>query len=83
MIELVAVELMVELIDSVEMVKFHRNGSTAVSAAVKLARAFTGREKVARCVEQTFFFYDDWFICSEPPTRGEPKEKNEKTKNFS
>src|SRR3990170_8763163 len=40
MIELEAAELLVELIDSVDMVKFTKNGSTAVSAAVKLARAF-------------------------------------------
>ena len=82
MIELEAAELMVELIDSVDMVKFTKNGSTAVSAAVKLARAFTGRELVARCQEHPFFSYDDWFIGSTPLTRGIPKETIEKTKMF-
>ena len=48
MIELEAAELLVSLIDSVDMVKFTKNGSTATSAAVKLARAYTGRELVAR-----------------------------------
>jgi glutamate-1-semialdehyde 2,1-aminomutase len=82
MIELEAAELLVELIDSVDMVKFTKNGSTAVSAAVKLARAYTGREMVARCAEQPFFSFDDWFIGSTPLTRGIPKETIEKTKMF-
>lgn len=82
MIELEAAELLVELIDSVDMVKFTKNGSTAVSAAVKLARAYTGRELVARCAEHPFFSYDDWFIASTPLTRGIPQETIEKTKTF-
>lgn len=82
MIELEAAELLVELIDSVDMVKFTKNGSTAVSAAVKLARAYTGRDMVARCAEQPFFSYDDWFIGSTPLTRGIPQETIEKTKMF-
>lgn len=82
MIELEAAELLVDLIDSVDMVKFTKNGSTAVSAAVKLSRAYTGRELVARCAEQPFFSYDDWFIGSTPLTRGIPQETIEKTKMF-
>lgn len=82
MIELDAAELLVELIDSVDMVKFTKNGSTAVSAAVKLARAYTGRELVARCAEHPFFSYDDWFIASTPLTRGIPQETIEKIKTF-
>ena len=82
MIELEAAELLVGLIDSVDMVKFTKNGSTAVSAAVKLARAYTGREMVARCAEQPFFSYDDWFIGSTQLTRGIPQDATEKTKLF-
>ena len=82
MIELEAAELLVDLIDSVDMVKFTKNGSTAVSAAVKLSRAFTGKELVARCAEHPFFSFDDWFIGSTPITRGIPQETIEKTKMF-
>lgn len=82
MIELEAAELLVDLIDSVDMVKFTKNGSTSVSAAVKLARAYTGRELIARCADQPFFSYDDWFIGSTPITRGIPVETLEKTKQF-
>lgn len=82
MIELEAAELMVELIASVDMVKFTKNGSTSVSAAVKLARAFTGRELIARCVEHPFLSLDDWFIGSTPITRGIPKTVLGETKLF-
>lgn len=82
LIELQAAELLVDLIDSVDMVKFTKNGSTSVSAAVKLARAYTGRDLVARCTEHPFFSYDDWFIGSTPLTRGIPQDTIEKTKLF-
>ena len=82
MIELEAAEMLVDLIDSVDMVKFTKNGSSAVSAAVKLSRAYTGRNMVARCAEQPFFSYDDWFIGSTPLTRGIPQETIDQTKMF-
>jgi len=82
LVELEAAERFCALIDSVDMVKFTKNGSTSVSAAVKLARAFTGRELVARCAEHPFFSYDDWFIGSTPITRGIPSATLEQTKVF-
>ena len=82
LIELEAAELLIDLIDSVDMVKFTKNGSTSVSAAVKLSRAYTGRDMVARCSDHPFFSYDDWFIGSTPITRGIPQETIEKTKMF-
>jgi glutamate-1-semialdehyde 2,1-aminomutase len=82
LIELEAAERLVSLIDSVDMVKFTKNGSTSVSAAVKLARAYTGRELVARCAEHPFFSYDDWFIGSTPLTKGIPAAAIEQTKLF-
>ncbi len=82
LIELEAAELLIDLIDSVDMVKFTKNGSTSVSAAVKLSRAYTGRDMVARCSDHPFFSYDDWFIGSTPLTRGIPQDTIEKTKMF-
>ncbi|RQP21620.1 glutamate-1-semialdehyde 2,1-aminomutase [Piscinibacter terrae] len=83
MIELEAAERLVSLVDSVDMVKFTKNGSTATSAAVKLARAYTGRTLIARCAQHPFFSYDDWFIGSTPITRGIPTETIEQTKTFA
>nr|WP_321267001.1 glutamate-1-semialdehyde 2,1-aminomutase [uncultured Sulfurimonas sp.] len=82
MIELEAAELFISLIDSVDMVKFTKNGSTATTAAVKLSRAYTLRSLVARCQEHPFFSYDDWFISSTPITKGIPKDDLESTKMF-
>lgn len=82
LIELEAAELLTSLIDSAEMVKFTKNGSTSVSAAVKLARAYTGRDLVARCAEHPFFSYDDWFIGSTVLTRGIPGAAIGQTKQF-
>lgn len=81
-IELEAAERLVSLIDSVDMVKFTKNGSTATSAAVKLARAYTGRELIARCTQHPFFSFDDWFIGSTPITRGIPSSTIDQTKMF-
>lgn len=83
LIELEAAELLIEMIDSVDMVKFTKNGSTATTAAVKLSRAYTGRTMVARCAQQPFFSYDDWFIGSTPITLGIPQADIDNTKMFN
>lgn len=83
LIELEAAELLVDIIDSIDMVKFTKNGSTATTAAIKLSRAYTSRTMIARCAEQPFFSYDDWFIGSTPITRGIPQSDIENTKMFN
>mgnify|MGYP001284046206 CR=1 FL=1 len=83
LIELQAAELLINTIDSVDMVKFTKNGSTAVSAAVKLARAHTGKELIARCRQHPFFSYDDWFIGSTSITKGIPRSTIKLTKFFN
>ncbi len=82
LVELEAAELLINTIESVDMVKFTKNGSTAVSAAVKLSRAHTGRELIARCRQHPFFSYDDWFIGSTSITKGIPNSTIKLTKFF-
>jgi len=65
-------ERLVASIPSAEMAKFAKNGSTVTSAAVKLARAFTGRDYVAFCQDHPFFSFDDWFIGTTPCDSGVP-----------
>ena len=72
--ELTAAERLLELFPKADMVKFGKNGSTVTSAAVKLARAFTGRTHIAFPEEQPFFSYDDWFIGSTVMDKGIPRE---------
>ena len=82
-LELEAAELFLDTVKSGDMVKFAKNGSTVTTAAVKLARAYTGRNRVALAREHNFFSYDDWFIATTPCDRGIPGEVREMTALFS
>ena len=64
------------------MVKFTKDGSTATSAAVKLARAATGRDLVGICASHPFFSYDDWFIGTTPLDAGIPQAIKDLTVTF-
>jgi glutamate-1-semialdehyde 2,1-aminomutase len=70
LIELKAAELVCETIDSAEMVKFGKNGSNVTTAAVKIARAYTGRRYVCIPRQHPFFSFDDWFIGTTALQRG-------------
>ena len=80
-IELEAAEELQAMVGG-EMIKFAKNGSDATSAAVKLARAFTGRDKVAVCADHPFFCTEDWFIGSTPMHAGIPKSVRDLTLTF-
>ena len=71
-LELQAAELLCSIVQS-DMVKFTKTGSAATTAAVKLARAATGRLHVA-CAGAPFYSYDDWFIGTTSRNRGIPLE---------
>lgn len=73
LVELEAAELLVDLIPSVDMVKFAKNGSNATTAAVKIARAHTGRPYVCVPRQHPFFSFDDWFIGTTTLQRGIPE----------
>ena len=82
-IELQAAELLIDMIDSVDMVKFTKNGSTATTSAIKLSRAYTKRDLVVRCADHAFFSYDDWFIGSTPANLGILEKDIQNTKMFT
>jgi glutamate-1-semialdehyde 2,1-aminomutase len=81
-IEVDLAEAMLAVIDGAEMVKFAKNGSDVTTAAVKLARAYTGRELIAVCGDQPFFSTDDWFIGSTELNAGIPRVIREMTVKF-
>ena len=81
--ELFAAEKLCSLISSAEMVKFAKHGSTVTTAAVKLARAYTGKKLIAVCAEQPFFSFDDWFIGSTVMNKGVPEEISSLTVKFN
>lgn len=80
--ELKAAEEILNLFPKMDMVKFAKNGSTATTAAVKLARAYTGKKYIIRCLNHPFFSYDDWFIGDTIINRGVPKEISKLTVHF-
>jgi glutamate-1-semialdehyde 2,1-aminomutase len=72
-------ERLVELIPSAEMVRFGKNGSDATSAAIRLARAYTGRDHVAVC---GYHGWQDWFIGSTSRKKGVPDSVSKLTHSF-
>ncbi|MFE2298477.1 glutamate-1-semialdehyde 2,1-aminomutase [Streptomyces sp. NPDC059445] len=81
-LEVQAAERFLATVPTAEMVKFAKNGSDATTAAVRLARAATGRPRVAICADHPFFSVDDWFIGTTPMSAGIPAETNELTVTF-
>jgi glutamate-1-semialdehyde 2,1-aminomutase len=81
-LELEAAETFLRLVGRAEMVKFTKDGSTANTAAVKLARAFTGRDRVALCADHPFFSYDDWAMVTTSVRGGIPETVADLTLTF-
>lgn len=81
-LELEAAEALLSMLPQAEMVKFTKNGSDATSAAVRLARAVTGRDIVAVCRDQPFFSTDDWFIGGTQMSAGIPATVRDLTVTF-
>jgi glutamate-1-semialdehyde 2,1-aminomutase/spore coat polysaccharide biosynthesis protein SpsF len=68
-IEVELAERLKRLIPCAEMVRFGKNGSDATAGAVRAARAFTGRERIACC---GYHGWQDWYIGSTARHRGVP-----------
>ncbi|MFJ4716354.1 glutamate-1-semialdehyde 2,1-aminomutase [Streptomyces sp. NPDC088785] len=81
-VEVAAAERFLATVPTADMVKFAKNGSDVTTAAVRLARAVTGRARVAICADQPFFSVDDWFIGTTPMAAGIPDAINELTVTF-
>jgi glutamate-1-semialdehyde 2,1-aminomutase len=78
-VEVEAAEAIVDLVPSAEMVRFGKNGSDATAGAVRLARAFTRRDRVAVC---GYHGWQDWYIGSTTRHRGVPAATRELTSTF-
>ena len=62
-LEIELAEKLVKLIPHVEMVRFGLNGSDVTTAAIRAARAYTGRDHVAKC---GYHGWPDWTIATHP-----------------
>jgi glutamate-1-semialdehyde aminotransferase len=78
-IETEVAELIVDLVPCAELVRFGKNGSDATSGAIRIARAYTGRERVAVC---GYHGWQDWYIGSTTRDLGVPAATKALTHRF-
>lgn len=78
-LEVQLAERLTRLIPCAEMVRFGKNGSDATSGAVRAARAFTGRDRIACC---GYHGWQDWYIGSTTRNAGVPKAVRDLTHPF-
>jgi glutamate-1-semialdehyde aminotransferase len=69
-IEIDVAERVLALVPGAERVRFAKSGSDATSAAVRLARATTGRERV---IVAGYHGWHDWYIASTTRNKGVPE----------
>ncbi len=79
-IETEVAELICEMVPCAERVRFGKNGSDATSGAVRLARAWTSRDRIAVC---GYHGWQDWYIGSTARNRGVPKATQDLTHSFA
>ncbi len=72
-------EKLVEILPMAEMVKFVKNGGDATTSAIRLARAYTGRKRVAMC---GYHGMHDWSIGASANKKGVPEEVCTLTKTY-
>lgn len=78
-IEVLVAEKIVEVVPCAEMVRFGKNGSDATSGAIRVARAYTRRDRVAVC---GYHGWHDWYIGSTARDLGIPAATKALTHKF-
>jgi len=73
-------ELIRDVVPNAEMVRFSKTGCDVTSAAVRLARAYTGRNTVLCC---GYHGWHDWYISVTDRNRGIPDEVKDLTYTFN
>lgn len=79
-IEAEVAELICDMVPCAEMVRFGKNGSDATAGAIRIARAFTGRDHVAVC---GYHGWQDWYIGSTARNLGVPQSTRDLTHSFA
>lgn len=78
-LEVKLAEKLYKVVPCAEMVRFVKNGGDATTAAIRLARAYTGRDMV---LMSGYHGMHDWSIGASANNKGVPKSVCELTKNF-
>jgi glutamate-1-semialdehyde aminotransferase len=79
-VEVEVAERVVQLVPGAERIRFGKTGSDVTSAAVRLARACTGRDKVLAC---GYHGWQDWYIGSTSRSLGVPHAVRALTGTFA
>lgn len=78
-LEVQVAEKLIEMIPCAEMVRYGKNGSDATAGAIRLARAYTGKDHVVVC---GYHGWQDWYIGSTPRNMGVPEATSGLTHSF-
>jgi len=70
-LEVVLAELIHEIIPNAEAIRISKTGADVTSAAIRVARAYTGRKKVLCC---GYHGWHDWYISVTSRSSGIPEE---------
>ena len=79
-LESIVAEKLIGMIPSAEKVRFGKNGTDATSAAIRLARAHTGKDHIFVC---GYHGWQDWYIASTTRDKGIPKSTGALTHKFN
>jgi len=68
-----AARIITELVPSAELVRFNSSGAEAVQAAFRVARAFTGKQKIIKCEGHYHGWFDNvlWSVTPDPAAAGD------------
>jgi len=66
-VEIEVAELIIDMVPNAEMIAFGKNGSDSLNAAIRVARASTGRELI---LHNGFHGFHDWYTCQHVNVQG-------------
>ena len=78
-LEMDVAQTIIDMVPCADMVRFGKNGTDVTSAAIRLSRAYTGRDHVAVC---GYHGWQDWYIGVTTKNLGVPKEVSNLTHAF-
>jgi glutamate-1-semialdehyde aminotransferase len=78
-LEVEVAELFREIIPNAECVRFSKSGADVTSAAIRIARAYTGKNKILCC---GYHGWHDWYVSTIARNAGVPENVKELTYTF-